>query len=218
MKRTLHLLGLFAATLVVFTSSIAAAAGVEVRTLSGRPDMVTGGDALVETNASPEKLSATLNGADVTKSFHPGKMKGTLVAHIDGLKTGKNTLEIKSAKGSAKLELTNYPLTGPVFSGPHQKPFVCQTEAAGLGAPTDEDCSVKTVVTYAYKSSTPPPPAGDEVAARQPPELCRQDSKRTIRLRRSPPTWRPRLRSKARQSTTSYGANAAPSIARSMKS
>jgi hypothetical protein len=150
---------LFAASALAFAAISASAAGVELRTLSGRADMVTGGDALVETNASPEKLSATLNGQDVSKSFKPGKTKGTLVAHIEGLKAGKNTLEIKSSKGSAKLELTNYPITGPVFSGPHQKPFVCQTEAAGLGAPTDEDCSVKTVVTYAYKSSTPPPAA-----------------------------------------------------------
>jgi hypothetical protein len=150
---------LLTTSVFAFATISAAAAGAELRTLSGRADMVTGGDALVETNASPEKLSATLNGQDVTKSFKPGKTKGTLVAHIDGLKAGKNTLEIKSSKGSAKLELTNYPITGPVFSGPHQKPFVCQTEAAGLGAPLDEDCSVKTVVTYAYKSSTPPPAA-----------------------------------------------------------
>src|ERR1700721_3712516 len=122
--------------------------------------MVTGGDALVEVNAPQEKFSATLNGQDVSKAFRPGKTAGTLVAHIDGLKTGKNLLEVKSAKGSAKLELTNYPIEGPVFSGPHQKPFVCQTEQAGLGAALDEDCSVKTLVTYVYKSTQAPPPGG----------------------------------------------------------
>src|SRR5882724_6937659 len=104
MKRTLYSLVLLTASVA---AAAAAAAGVEIRTVSGRPDMVTGGDALIETNASAEKLSATLNGADITKSFHPGKTKGTLVAHVEGLKAGKNTLEIKSAKGSAKLELTN---------------------------------------------------------------------------------------------------------------
>jgi hypothetical protein len=148
-----------AAAVALLLGSSAVAAGVEVHTLSGRADMVTGGDALVETNASPEKFIATLNGQDISKSFRPGKAKGSLIARVDGLKTGKNTLEIKSAKGSAKLELTNYPVTGPVFSGPHQKPFVCQTEQAGLGVALDEECSVKTVVTYAYKSSEPPPAA-----------------------------------------------------------
>jgi hypothetical protein len=163
-------LGAIALT-VLLGSMAVAAPRVEVRVLSGRADMVTGGDALVETNAAQEKFSATLNGQDISKSFHPGKTwtfntpwsnttGGTLIARIEGLKAGKNTLEIKSAKGSAKLELVNYPITGPVFSGPHQKPFVCQTEQAGLGAPLDEECSAKTVVSYVYKSTQPPPPAG----------------------------------------------------------
>jgi Tannase-like family of unknown function (DUF6351) len=49
---------------------------VEVRVLSGRADMVTGGDALVETDATPEKLSATLNGRDITKSSVLPKRRG----------------------------------------------------------------------------------------------------------------------------------------------
>jgi len=141
-------------------SPASGASKVEIEVLSGRADMVTGGDALVETNAAPEKFSAMLNGQDITKSFRPGKSAGTLIACLDGLKTGKNLLEVKSAKGSAKLELTNYPITGPVFSGPHQKPFVCQTELAGLGAALDDDCTVKTVVSHVYKSTTPPPAGG----------------------------------------------------------
>ncbi|MBZ5607118.1 MAG: DUF6351 family protein [Acidobacteriia bacterium] len=156
-----------AALLTLFVSATPAAlAAVELRALSGRPDMLTGGEALIETNAPQEKFSATLNGQDVTRSFRPGKTRGSLLAHIDGLKLGKNTLEIKSSKGSAKLELTNYPITGPVFSGPHQKPFVCQTEQAGLGAPLDEDCSVKAVVTYVYKSTEAPPPGAGRGAGR----------------------------------------------------
>ena len=150
----------------ILLAAYAAAAprGVEIRVLSGRADMVTGGDALVEVdlekNAAPEKFSATLNGQDISKSFTRGNSAGTLIGHLEGLKTGKNALEIKSAKGSAKLELVNYPITGPVFSGPHQKPFVCQTEQAGLGPALDEDCTAKTVVTYVYKSTDPPPPGG----------------------------------------------------------
>jgi hypothetical protein len=144
--------------LTLLIASLAFAARVEIHVLSGRADMVTGGDALIETNAAPEKFSATLNGQDITKSFRPGKT-GTLIGRVEGLKIGKNLLEIKSAKGGAKLELIDYAITGPVFSGPHQKPFVCQTEQAGMGAPLDEDCSVKTVVSYVYKS-TDPLPAG----------------------------------------------------------
>jgi len=151
-------LSVTALSIVLVSHAPAAPRAIEVRVLSGRADMVTGGDALVETNAPPEKFSAALNNQDITKSFRPGKTAGTRIARLEGLKTGKNTLEIKSAKGSAKLELTNYAIAGPVFSGPHQKPFVCQTEQAGLGAPLDEDCSTKTTVSYVYKSTLPPPP------------------------------------------------------------
>jgi hypothetical protein len=143
---------------LLFTS-LSYAASIELRTISGRADMISGGDALVETNAPSEKFSATLNGTDISSAFKAGKKPGVMLARLDGLKVGKNLLEIKSSKGSAKLEITNYPITGPVFSGPHQKPFVCQTEQAGLGAALDEECSAKTVVSYVYKSSTPPPPA-----------------------------------------------------------
>lgn len=148
----------FLATALASLVSSTAFAAVEVHAVSGRPDMIAGQEALVETNAPLEKFSATLNGQDVSKSFRAGKQPGTLIGRVDGLKTGKNTLEIKSSKGSAKLELTDYPITGPVFSGPHQKPFVCQTEQAGLGAPLDEECSAKTEISYVYKSTEAPPP------------------------------------------------------------
>jgi hypothetical protein len=140
--------------------AIAAQNGVEVRTLSGHPDMVTGESALIETSAAGGKVTASLNGRDVTSSFKPGKTQGSLVGLVEGLNPGKNTLEIKAAKGSARLDLVDHPITGPVFSGPHQKPFVCQTEQAGLGVALDADCSVRTVVAYAYKSTDPPPAGG----------------------------------------------------------
>lgn len=157
--RPVNRIFLSATAFCILLSSAAKAADVEVRVLSGRADMVTGGDALVETNAASEKFSATLNGQDITRSFRSGKTAGTLIARVEGLKLGKNALEVKSAKGSAKLELTNFAIMGPVLSGPHQKPFVCQTEQAGLGAPLDGDCSAKTVVTYVYKSTQPAAPA-----------------------------------------------------------
>ncbi len=144
----------------VMLGSVAAAADIDIRVLSGRTGMVTGGNALVETNATLEKFSAGLNGQDITRSFRTGKTPGTLIARVEGLRIGKNTLEVKSARGRAKLELTNYPTTGPVFSGPHQKPFVCQTEQAGLGTPLDSDCSAQTTVTYVYKSTQPAAPGG----------------------------------------------------------
>ncbi len=145
----------------LISSVVAAQNGVDVHSLSGRPDMVTGESTLIEVSSvASGKVTATLNGRDVTSSFKPGKTQGSLVALVEGLNPGKNALEVKTGKGSAKLELVDYPVTGPVFSGPHQKPFVCQTEQAGLGVALDADCSVRTVVTYAYKSTDPPATGG----------------------------------------------------------
>jgi hypothetical protein len=54
------------------------------------------------------------------------------------------------------LTIRNYPLTGPITSGPHDTPFFCQTQDFTLpdgtkfGAPTDADCSAPTKITYLY--------------------------------------------------------------------
>ena len=52
----------------------------------------------------------------------------------------------------------NHPIVGPVFAGPHEQPFICDTErfelqsGEMLGAPLDEHCSVETRVDYYYRS------------------------------------------------------------------
>jgi hypothetical protein len=59
----------------------------------------------------------------------------------------------------AKLRLFNHPIEGPVFSGPHEEPFVCQTEdfelvsGETLGTPLDESCSVDRQIAYAYRTT-----------------------------------------------------------------
>jgi len=147
-----------------------AAQGLVLRTLSSRPDMISGGDVLVQITL-PAKVSlpefgATLNGRDVTRLFRPNRTPGVLIGRVEGLALGKNTLEVRTgASHRGQLELINHPITGPIFSGPHQKPFICQTEAAGLGPALDTDCSAKTMVAYVYKSNQPPPSGMNAVAA-----------------------------------------------------
>lgn len=138
----------------LFAAAIAAAAGpsIEVRMLSGRPDMVTGGTALVEVAGSVSHVRVSLNGVDITGAFRSGR-KDALVARVSHLKTGKNRLEVYAGQSSALLELINHPVTGPVFSGPHQTPFICETQQAGLGPPLDADCSATSAVAYFYKST-----------------------------------------------------------------
>ena len=144
------------------TTSVSAAAGTSaIRVLSGPADMVSGGDALVEIDpgTASGKVTVALNGTDVTSTFvaTDAKLRGL----VTGLKQGKNTLVAKR-DGTALGEqaLTDYPITGPIFSGPHQKPYICTTDKLGLGPATDGDCSAPTKVSWFYYQGGTDHPAG----------------------------------------------------------
>ena len=153
--------GLLATPAFLHSSSTLAGGKVNIRILSSRADMVTGGDALLEitgvetTPARPTgNVTVTANGRDQTSAFRVVRPGAPFLGRITSLVVGRNAVEVR-AGGSivARFDLTNHPITGPVFSGPHQTPFSCQTEGAGLGVPLDTDCSAKTVVAYLYKSA-----------------------------------------------------------------
>jgi hypothetical protein len=128
---------------------------LSVAVLSGRPDMVTGGDALVAiggvTTGAPV---VSVSGKDVSSVFKPQPGRGW-VGLVAGLPVGKSMIAARVGSASATLDVTNYPITGPVFSGPHQTPFVCQTDAWNLGPATDANCSAPTRVEWRYKSTAP---------------------------------------------------------------
>ena len=106
-------------------------------------------------------LVITLNGKDVSSAFRPGADPNTLVGLVTGLIVGKNALRVQGNGSSGikdqTLEVTNYPITGPITSGPHQVPFICQTDSFRLypngpfyGPATDANCSAPTKITYLY--------------------------------------------------------------------
>jgi hypothetical protein len=137
--------------------AMAAADSLTIATISSRADMVSGGDALVEIRgASGAAAVVKVNDRDVSASFHTDADRKSIVGLVDGLKAGKNVITAKAGSQSARLELTNYPITGPIFSGDHLTPFLCNTMQSGLGEPLDTDCSARTKVEYFYKSSEPP--------------------------------------------------------------
>jgi hypothetical protein len=133
--------------------------GFEPRTVSSQPDTVSGDDALVKLSAPRNsRWIAELDGRDVTSSFRFVEASGDWRALLSGLKVGKNTLTLSASGGvHAKLELINHPSSGPVFSGPHQTPFICQTISNGLGPALDADCNARMLVQYYYKSTHPEP-------------------------------------------------------------
>jgi uncharacterized tannase-like protein DUF6351 len=152
-------------------SSAAAAQGLQLRVVSNpRPEFVSGGDVLVSlalpagTQASAVRL--TLNGSDMTGALRADTAGRTLMALVKGLNDGSNTLVATAGKASAKLTVVNHPGAGPVISGPHETPFICETEKFNLmsggvaGKALDADCSIATRIDYVYKSTAPAAPAG----------------------------------------------------------
>jgi hypothetical protein len=140
-----------------------------IEVLSGRPDTVAGGDALIRVavpkNVPMHKVVLSLNGADVTAAFVADEKLRTLTGLVSGMALGDNHFAAHTdpkAKGrpAAELRLTNYPIVGPIFSGPHQQPYICATQSfnlpaglGNLGPPLDEYCSINRRVDYIYRTA-----------------------------------------------------------------
>lgn len=131
----------------------------KVDVVSSAPDQVSGGDARlhieVPRTVPPHKVRVLVNGVDQGSQFSvvPGTRRLSGVVH--GLEIGENTVRVepngrgKGRPAAVELVLTNYPVTGPIFSGPHQYPFVCTTMTQGLGQPIADDPATGTRVIVA---------------------------------------------------------------------
>src|SRR5262245_42839672 len=124
---------------LVDVGNLVAADALVVTTISSRPDMVSGGDALVEIRSTSGSSSVvvTVNDSDASGIFKPHAERKSLVGLVKGLRVGRNVITVKSGSQSARLEVTNHPITGPIVSGDHIAPFVCRTVESGLGEPLD---------------------------------------------------------------------------------
>ncbi|HEX8012971.1 MAG TPA: DUF6351 family protein [Casimicrobiaceae bacterium] len=135
-----------------------------IETLSTRADYVSGGDVLVRValpnNVDPAGVQVIAAGYDVSAAFKPEDH--SLVGLVTGLPFGKSTIAVNGGKwgnADASIEVTNYPITGPIFSGNHVQPFICQTQdflmpdGSTLGPALDADCSIAPRVDYVYRAS-----------------------------------------------------------------
>jgi hypothetical protein len=147
----------FCFSFCLFSSILAAAPKRDALTatvLSSRPDMVSGNDALIEiTNAGAQKPQVKVNGRDVSNVFHADPTRRSMIGLVDGLRVGANSVTVKAGSANTKLQLVNHPITGPIVSGEHLKPYVCNTEESGLGKALDADCSALAKVEYFYRSN-----------------------------------------------------------------
>ncbi len=181
MNKSVHLL-----TLSIFVALLASCspqssdsqqiASLTVNTISNKPYLLSGGDALIEVATSvsePDAITLVLNGIARAVDFAEAGMDGDLYLFrtvLTGLNNGVNTLVARLGNAEAALPLVNYPVTGPVFSGPYQQPYFCLQQltpdrngeqrrfAIGNGefldaSQTDGNCSLPTRIDYVYRSS-----------------------------------------------------------------
>jgi len=127
---------------------------------------VSGGTALLEVTLPADAISSdvfsiTVNGVDASANFKPTATPNLLSGLITGLNNGDNLVVAKVGNAVAPtLTLTNYPITGPISSGPWITPYICQTDTLLLPdgtklvpTPNDPNCSAQTNVQYQYKNT-----------------------------------------------------------------
>jgi hypothetical protein len=141
------------AAALMLAAPAAAKGALSIHTLSSRPDLVSGGDVLVEIAGGGRGVTLSLNGKDVTGDVRLDPQTHTLRGVVSGLADGKNTLTARAGAASASLIITNHPITGPILSGPHMTPYECRTEESGLGKPLDADCSAADRVDFFYRTT-----------------------------------------------------------------
>lgn len=158
------LLGAFAALMVGCMGSNSGEPP-ELQVLSSRPDRVTGTEVLVAlTVPGNSEFEVQLDNQTVTSRFEPDRsVAGRYIALIDGLKPGTARLTARANAATREQALTVYPITGPVFAGPHVQPFLCQAGSFALPdgskllpKPDDPTCSAERVVQYFYKTTAGP--------------------------------------------------------------
>lgn len=124
---------------------------LEVTALSTRAEYVTGGDVLVEVAGVPDGEDPTVRVGDEDRvgtlvPVGDGRWRGL----VDGLPEGRSTVVVTAGAAEGELDVVAHPVTGPLFSGPHQEPYTCTTVALDLGQPLDEDCSLPTTRRWDY--------------------------------------------------------------------
>ena len=154
---------------------------LDLTSLSSAPDQVSGDTVLIglegkRTTVSAERnnLEFWLNDAKISPLVREGRNGPEIL--VAGLLEGENRLELHHVDYGPLSDLTlkAYPVTGPIFSGPHQYPFVCSvTEELGkqplvdtegdTGFPVldadgnqiglSKDCSIEPYVEFVYRTT-----------------------------------------------------------------
>ncbi|WP_417547912.1 DUF6351 family protein [Marinobacter segnicrescens] len=159
----------------------------DLKVLSSTPDQVSGDDVLVQVlfkdrpiksmpavKSRLRQLEFWLNGQPIDPEIRAGRDGHEVL--VSGLIEGDNQLELHHRRQGplASVELTAHPITGPIFSGPQQYPFVCTVttelgkqplvdtdgdtgfpvlDESGSQVGLSKDCSIEPYVTFIYRTT-----------------------------------------------------------------
>src|SRR5258708_19384258 len=87
--KTFLLASLLGLSLATATAQSPSGDPLAVTVLSSHPDMVSGGDELIAVTAPSSHTQVTLNGADLTRKFHPVMVRHTIVRLVPHMRAGK---------------------------------------------------------------------------------------------------------------------------------
>jgi hypothetical protein len=140
--------------LIAATAPALAASGgdPQVQTLSGRADLVSGGEALVQVMPPPgvdsSAIKVDVDGRDVTSAFAV-RSDGRYFGLVKGLHNGDNLVTARVPGGGAtQLTIVNHPSGGPVLAGPQVQPWTCFAGAL------DAQCDRPAQYTWYYESTS----------------------------------------------------------------
>ena len=150
----------FSVGLLIVATAFHGATAQQIQVLSTRADSVSGGDAVIQvrvpSGVSVLDVAVLRNGVDVSNAFVATDLT-TLQGLVSGLNIGPNTILAKTrSTGSilTKALVENWPIYGPVLAGPHQRPWICETAASGLGPPpATGPCVAPTRYDWFYKTT-----------------------------------------------------------------
>jgi hypothetical protein len=123
-----------------------------INVLSGRADLISGGDALVSvrvpSGVRADRVRVFLGSRDVTRRFAK-RPDGSFAGLVRGLRVGANTLRAVAPGYAGQRTIINHPNGGPLFSGPQTRHYVCQDGAR------DRQCNQPATYSFLYRSTNP---------------------------------------------------------------
>ncbi len=144
----------------------------QIKVLSNRADLVSGGDALVQVvwtdRTSPSVAKYSLNGTPLPAGTIAQRADGRWLGVVKGLRIGSNVLTVRAPGAGAQLVITNHPIGGPVLLSAQTQPWICATptpvaasgntpasNASGLStSAVDAQCNIATEYKLFYRTTT----------------------------------------------------------------